>query len=329
MYMRWIKLIIVALVLLLPLALASGQTLDKRALLCGDLGDADCQILLQNDAVMDGVNAFAVDAATTLDVQAPEPDAMSLAMTMSGGMAFSQETMDAILAMEDSLMNMGMQVSSEVTIAMLDTLIAGMSARLSADIQIASQDGVEDMSLNLLIKDGVVILNAAAVAEATGESMGGLEWFGIDATGLFTLLAEESDMHSAMTSDEGMSGVSEMMMAQAVTRLADSQVNGVPVAVFEIDQNLDQFMGLLDTGATAAVADSASTLTATMRQYIGLDDYYTHRAEIHIASVDEALMASMAMSMTMNFSDFNLPVAVEIPEDAFVFPLEFLLQMGG
>ena len=329
MNMRWIKLILVALVLLLPLALASGQTLDKRALLCGDLGDADCQILLQNDAVMDGVNAFAVDAATTLDVQAPEPDAMSLAMDMSGNMAFSQETMDAALAMQDSLMNMAMQATSEATFAMLDTLIAGMSARLSADIQIASQDGVEDMSLNMLIKDGVVILNAAAVAEATGESMGGLEWFGIDATGLFTLLAEELDMHSAMTSDKGMSGVSEMMMAQAVTRLADSVVNGVPVAVFEIDQNLDQFMGLLDTGATAAVADSASTLTATMRQYIGLDDYYTHRAEIHIASADEALMASMAMSMTMDFSDFNLPVAVEIPEDAFVFPLEFLLQMGG
>ena len=328
MVMRWIKLTVLALMLLLPIALVSGQTLDKRALLCGDLGEADCQILLQNDAVMDGVNAFAFDASMTLDVEAPEPEAMSLVIDASGAMSFSQETMSAILAMEDSLMNPGMLAAAEETFAMFDALIAGMSAQLTAAVQVASQDGTEDMSLNLRIKDGIVVLNAAAVAAATGESMGSLEWFGVDATGLFSLLAADPDMQSAMASEMDMSGASEMMMAQAVTRLADSEVNGVPVAVFEMEQNLDQFMGLLDTEATAAVAESSSTLTATMRHYVGLEDHYTYRAEFIMNSADEALTASMDMSMTMDFSEFNLPVAVEIPEDAFVFPLEFLLQMG-
>ena len=328
MYMRWIKLTVAALMLLLPIALVTGQTLDKRALLCGDLGDADCQILLQNDAAMDGVNAFAFDASMTLDVEAPEPEAMSLTLDASGAMSFSQETMDAILAMEDSLMQMSGQAMSEDVIAISDAVVAGMAAEVNAAIQITSQDGIEDMSLNLLIKDGIVVLNAAAVAAATGESMGGLEWFGVDVTGLFSLLAADADMQSAMTSDMDMTEASEMMTAQAITRLADSEVNGVPVAVFEIEQNMDQFMGLLDTEATAAVADSSSTMNATVLHYIGLEDYYTRRAEVIVNSADEALMVSTVISMTMDFNEFNQPVTVEIPEDAFVFPLEFLMQMG-
>ena len=39
-------------------------------------------------------------------------------------------------------------------------------------------------------------------------------------------------------------------------------------------------------------------------------------------------MVSTVISMTMDFNEFNQPVTVEIPEDAFVFPLEFLMQMG-
>lgn len=328
MVMRRIKLTVVAIMLLLSIALVSGQTLDKRAILCGDLGEADCQILLQNDAVMDGVNAFAFDASMTLDIEAPEEDAMSLALDASGAMSFLQESMDAILAMEDSLMHTAGQAMSKDVIAILDALITGMTAEVNAVIQIISQDGTEDMSLNLLINDGIVMLNAAAVAEATGESMGGMEWLGVDATGLFSLLAADSGMESGMTSDMDMTEASDMPMAQAVTRLADSEVNGVPVAVFEIEQNMDQFVGLLDTGATASIADSPSTMNATVTQYIGLADHYTRRVEMNMTGVDEALMVSVDMSMNVDFGDFNQTVSVEIPEDAFVFPLEFLMQMG-
>ena len=331
MYKRWIKLTVLTLMLLLPLAVVSGQSLDKRAVLCGDLAEADCQILVDSDVVMDGVNAFAFDLSMTLSVEAPEPDEMSLSLDASGRLSISAEAMEAVQEMEDSLMEMDGQELSDEMVAIFDAAIAGITAELTADLQITNQDGIEDMALNLLTKDGIVMLNAAAVAEATGESMGGMEWFGVDANGVFALLTADSDMQDMMKSEDShsdMADMSEMAMAPTVTRLADSEVNGVPVAVFESSLNMSQIMALLSPVAGDA-ADSAATLDATVLQFIGLDDYYQYRAEATINVAESSSMTTINVWFALGMSDFNLPVTVEIPEDAFVFPLEFLMEMGS
>ena len=38
---------------------------------------------------------------------------------------------------------------------------------------------------------------------------------------------------------------------------------------------------------------------------------------------------SIVMDMSMEVFDFNEPVEVEIPEDAFVFPLAMMMAMGS
>lgn len=325
MYMRWIKLTVLIL-LLLSLAIVSGQSLDERAALCGDLAEADCQILLENEAVMDGVNAFAFEASMTLDSEAPEPDSISLLLDASGSMSISSETMDAVLEMEG-------QAMADATVAILDALIPGMTAELSADLQITSQDETEELSLQVLIKDGIVVLNAEAVAEVTGESMGGMAWFGIDANGLFALLASESGMQdmmkSEMDSHSDMADGIEMAMSRTVTRLADSEVNGVAVAVFESSMDMGHLLALLNTEAAEETAESSETLNATMREYIGLDDHYLYRSEIAAKVVDSSSMTTIDIWLAIDMSDFNVPVSIEIPEDAFVFPVEFLMEFAG
>ena len=137
--------------------------------------------------VMDQVTSITFEMSMLLDVDAAA-DSMSLTVDASGRMALSTEAMDAAMQMESEHMESASGMMSEEAVAMLDRLIAGMSAEMNAALQISSQGETSELDLHLRIKEGIVAINAAAVAEATGETMEGLEWFGVDANGLFTLL---------------------------------------------------------------------------------------------------------------------------------------------
>ena len=113
----------------------------------------------------------------------------------------------------------------------------------------------------------------------------------------------------------------------SIVRLADDEVNGIPVAVFESEFDAGELMALFDLEATDGIVTSTAAMTGSMRQYIGLSDFHVYRAELAVTAADDAEGSTIDIALDIRLSDFNAPLTVELPADAFIFPLEFLMQM--
>ena len=84
--------LLVLVMLLLPLGLAHADSMDNSKH-CGDLSDADCQIILENMAVMDNVFSLAFLADMTLDVSGDGVgDDLSIAGQAGGALSMDEET---------------------------------------------------------------------------------------------------------------------------------------------------------------------------------------------------------------------------------------------
>jgi len=135
----------------------------------------------------------------------------------------------------------------------------------------------------------------------------------------------------------------------SISRLADSEVNGAPVYVFEtvIDYGaMLESMGMRETissmytdmGMSPAEIDAAMSMfdgiDLSFSQYIGMDDLYTYRFEMNMDfAMDGEMMGdpsmesmSLGFDMTFEMSDFNTPVDIELPSDAMIMP--FTSAMG-
>ena len=201
---------------------------------------------------------------------------------------------------------------------------------------------------NLLLKDGVLVISADALSALTGEDMTGMEGFGIDLNdAIGDLLTESGALPAADSAEmEEMEAVADSAMR--ITRLADSDVSGVAVAVFETDFDLNAFFSLVSPEQLVAASndlDDPMTLNEIMdsievgefsvTQYIGLDDSYTYGTDIladmsfSFTENGQVQHSSISFDMDAILSNFGEPVDVPIPEDAFVFPLAMLLEMGS
>ena len=215
--------------------------------------------------------------------------------------------------------------------ALVESLLSAVTGTVAMTLSETGGEEPFDMALNLMLKDGVIIFNAEAMTDVTGQSMEGVEWFGIDINdGLGDLLAEaglgdELDDGSADALDAA------AVQADTVLRLADGEVAGMPVAVFEMRVDAGSFMSL------AGSADGANG-ELIARNYIGLDDHYSHRVEIEgtlslslsLAGSDgNVSQSAFGVDIDIDLSDFNQAVSVEMPEDAFVFPLAMVMAMSS
>ena len=175
--------------------------------------------------------------------------------------------------------------------------------------------------------------------------MTGMEWLGVDVTGAIGDLLTESGMMPDMDAND----LEEVeASATSVTRLPDSEINGVAVAVFETSVDVNSILSLISIEDMIAASDSNEDPEKTMemvqaidvrdlssRQYIGLDDRYTYRLEVSVDLTAPAESGdqdggekTIVMDLDVGLSGFNDPVEVEIPEDAMVFPLAMMLQMN-
>lgn len=340
------KLTIIAamILLLLPGAAILTNAADD-AHLCGSLSESDCQIVLNNVAAMEDVHAVSFSMNMLLDVGAADP-ATSMTALLEGGGALSidAETARELNATSD------MPSQDEVK-TILETVLTEMTAEMWLDATVTGIEESETLSLRLRMKDGVVLLNAGAMATLTDQEMSGLEWFGLDLNGAVEELLAELGLD--LSSDEMIADSEEMEAAEAAaiskTRLPDSEVNGVAAAVFETGVNLETIMSLItleDLSAMSATGQDANEALdmlenmeireLSMREFIGLGDFYTYRQEIVMdITVDGAAIAdadgdtSMRAEIAIELSDFNQPVEVEVPADAMVFPAAMMLQMGN
>ncbi len=344
MYKRLTVILLLLVLSLFAAALTSADATDE-AMHCADLSAADCQIVLDNLAKTEELYSFAMSMNMEFDVAGADPAAaMNLVGASGGAFSIDPDIADQLNAMTD------MPAQDELT-SILATAISNLTGDLWLDLDITAEGESESMSLQLRMKDGVWLLNAAALEAMTEQSMTGMEWFGLDMTGAADELLAELGLD--LGSDEPKATSPEMEAAEAAAmtkvRLSDSTVNGVAVAVFETSVDLEAIMALITLEDLVALADpgedaemamdimeNMSIHELYMREHIGLEDHYTYRLEI-VADLsiageglgDSSGGMSMRMDIDVEMSDFNQPVDVEIPEDAIVFPLAMMLQMGN
>ena len=333
--------------LLLPLVGVSAQSADREDVdfdYCAILAAPDCQILADSDAAMAEVSSVTFDVSMSLHARSDkEEESADIQMTGSGKAAVDLSTLAAMNDMSDS---QAVMMDTEQTVAMLADLLGSAEAAISLQLTIASAGETFDLPLNLVVKNEVLAFDLASFAQASAESSGeeatGMEgfsgWLGVSLTDLVESMMEDVD-DASMTESEMME-MDESLLAESITitRLPDEEVNGAATAVFDIEIAAAGWLGILDMATDAATGMVTETDQAEMdalegaamqvRQYVGLDDLYVHRLVVSMDVSDEG-PSSMSMTLSIDLSDFNVPVEVELPEDTFVLPLAMLEQMGG
>lgn len=334
------QLLVTALIVLL-FVFAGAQAQSTDDVFCGDLSQADCQILLTNAAAMDEVFSLGFNARMDFQVTGDGLDEPFLMRgSADGRLAFDPAAAAAIKAAESGAALDGMA-------SLLESLFGSMAGEISLSFISESAEEDLEMELNIVMKEGVIVLDASSLEALTDESMGDMAWFGFDITGVFDDLLEEAGM-------EDMSFLAAMeeagTAATTITRLPDEVVAGIPVAVFQSSVDLNAILSSMtiedlqaearpdqmqDVEMAFALTQNIDVKNFSNRQYIGMDDRYTHRMDLAMDIVMRGAALGLdegGLNMTIRFeiylSDFNEPFDVVIPEDAFILPLAMLTQMS-
>lgn len=355
---KWLILMMLVL-LLLPLGAAQAQSVDGKIDYCAILPEADCLILNNNEAAMREIHSASIDISLVMDMSVSD-SAMEMDenVNLVADGAISASIDPAVLGGMMELGGMAAIDAAAVT-AMLDSLLTGIEGEISLIITLNTASETTEMPLNLLMEDGVYVFDLASLSTSSGESaagMQGMEWLGVDLTGAVESMMQDSDFASVFDVPAmNLAGVTEAM---TISRLPDSEVNGVTVAVFDslIDYGkLLEIIDMRDTLSTAysgmdqgevdALIGMLSNVVIPLRQYIGLEDYYTYRMEISMdMEIDLAMdieindapasdlplgLVAISWAMSLDVSDFNQPVDVDIPADAMILPYSMVTQMSG
>ena len=309
MFKRLTILLALLLTALLP---ATADTAEKAH--CGALSDADCQILTDNYARMEALGAFHFEQQADISVALNGEDRISVAIAGSGD-----------LAMDASAADEGDDIAEQAE-AVISSLAGQMQFVITETI-----DGIDkDTNISLMMREGVLLIDASAMGELMGDDLGGMEWFGIDLNGSMELLLEQAGV------DYDMDESADELPADAmtVTRLADETIDGVDVAVFATAIDLWAAMDEADLAEAQAMLGMGGELRiddVLARMYIGVDDGYTRRVELSaaVAMTDDTGSLDMTLSASVDLSAFDEPIAVMMPDDVPAFPLAMLLAMSN
>ena len=337
MMLRKLALLVALVALVFPVAFAQADTMDD--VFCGDLSESDCQILLDNAAAMDELTSFAV--FMSMDLQADSAEPMHVVMQGYGRFELDDESLQI-------LNDQAADVTEADWGGLAELFLTSAKADVAIEMRDLSGEEEDKTEITLLLKDGILMLSAEALSELTGEDMSGMEGFGIDLNdAIGELLAESGAMPEADSDDmQEMEHVAESAMS--ITRLADSEMSDVAVAVFRTDLDLNAFLSLAsaeqlvaasndmdDPQAVRELMDAIDVGEFSVTQYIGLDDSYTYGMDVVVdmsmtfSENGQEMTSAISVDMGAVLSDFGEPVDVAIPEDAFVFPLAMMMQMGN
>ena len=327
--------LIVLIVLALPAAVTSADAAND--VFCGDLSQSDCQILQDNAAVMDSLNAFAVHMNMALDVDGAEQTRLSV----QGNGQFELDD-EALQTINEMAANAGEAEWSDLA----ELFLSSAKAVIWVEMTETTGEGDVTSEINLLLKDGILVISADALSALTGEDLSGMEGFGIDLNDAIGDLLKESGMLPEADSAEMQEMEALADSAMSIARLPDGELNGGAVAVFKTDFDLGAFFSLVspeqlmaasgdldDPQMLSEIMDSIEVGEFSVTHYIGLDDSYTYGLDVLMdfsmsyTENGQPMTSSIDMEMAALLSKFGEPVEVAIPEDIFAFPLAMLLQM--
>lgn len=357
---KLLVLLSVLMLMVVPFATANAQDVAEGIDYCAILPEADCQILVQSDAVMADVSSLSFDLSLAYDIamgdSSPGMENINFSIDGNGSVAFDTDVINEVneLAMND------MAAYFEQMPMLLDKLFSAVEGEMSLTITLPEMmammmDGApSELPLNLVMENGVYAIDVATLSAALGEDAGGMTWVGLDLNGAFEAIMSEMDLSSMFNEDMmGMMNMNSADMTSAfnITRLPDSSLNDQSVAVFEIIIDYGELlssMGMADTLSEMysdmdmsqeeidAVMGMLEGMQINMRQYVGLDDFYTYRMEFMMdfemngETMGDPSMGTVGFGfdMTMDMNAFNVPVDVTVPADAQIFPFEMLMGSG-
>ena len=312
---------ITVLVLLLALPFGGALADTAEGVFCGDLDAADCQILMDNSALMHEIDSFHMDAQMSLSIAAGGSDDIQWTLAGSGDLAMDARAAEGIDDMAEQA----------------EAVVASLAGRMQFVFTQQIMDESSSANIEMLMKDGVFLVNAGAMELVLGEAMDEMEWFGLDLNGAMGALLEQAGL-----SDAADSPADSENNGTTVTRLDDAEIGDATVAVFESIMDGDALMSADDDAVSAANAMLGMGMNIQIdamlsRSFIGLDDGYTHRMEVAATvgigglDMDDMDMSGdwqITLAMRVDLSAFNQTVEVELPDDVPAFPLGMMLAMG-
>ena len=338
---------------MIPFVNVQAQTTNEWIDFCSILQTSDCQILVDSAATMSDVSSFSFDMLLEFDVEADGGSMagmgdMNFSLAGNGMVEIDVALFTELQAIADDL---------EQFPKMMEDALSGFEGEayfvLTLPDMFGALVGSTEIPLNLLMEEGIYAFDLASLEQALGEDPSGMEWVGIDMDGLADILMDEMDSPSVDSADMNpLSSMDAVTSALSISRLADSEINGESVAVFEFVLDYGAYLsssGMKETleemysdlGMSAdeieLTLEMAEGIELAFQQYIGLDDLYSYRIDMDIvfSGTGEAMgdPSVDSMTMTMNFlidmSNFNAPVDIELPADAMILPIDMLMTMGS
>ena len=298
--MELLAMLILSIAMLLP----GGGSLEQREVpplpppFCGELAEADCQLLADAQELMAGVEsmtmALQMDAAMRGIPDVPDEDlmfGMTMDMTVHLDPAFNEQMRalamsgpEELLAAQDELTQMVVDFYNKLAMDMdMEMVLPGAFLQaLEAEEDVALPG---TMAMQQRMVDGYVYVNMDALAESIPElgaemAADGIEgWIGFDFVGqLEQQMSGAAPVPNASTVESMQMGMAfNQMMADdtirslldpyvTVERLADEARDGMPVAVFRTSFDLasmvsnPDFTRMLREAADAMVAASGETV---------------------------------------------------------------------
>jgi hypothetical protein len=377
-----IGLLMILLVLVMAIAPATAQDMTGFHF-CGDLATEDCDLLMASQEAMQELHSASVNLDMGFDIRGiPDMpfEKLVFGLTANGAAAVDPALMDMMQSMQADPMQFA---DPQASMDMLSQLVTGVSGDFTISVSLppdlvamAGPDaGIPaTLTFDLRMVDGVIYINLDKIAAAMPDADVPPGWMGVD---LSSLLSPAGDMSGSMGSSstldqEAMSTYMESLMDPetmtqflTVERIADDEIMGQTVAVFETSFDLaafiqsDVYQNFLNAQMAAVggddfssqdqaeidqamsmVTDAMQGLTFKQTTAIGLDDHYLHRNTMHfdwdmsdflnmVEPDSDASEAVITFDMTMDWSDFNGDVSVAVPEDAMLIPLGGMLPSAG
>lgn len=355
------RIVLFLLFLLLPASGIFAQA-DSTAF-CGDLPAPDCDILRQSQTVMRDVESMDFAFNMGYDISGFGDsfgmDSVVFSISGNGMLAFDIRYLYSLYGTSPEAMTGNLSDYTGILIDFLKSIQgeATLAIRLPAEL---SSPALGDIAFDIIMVDGTIYLDTAPLTGLSQPS-----WIGLDFASFYENMLEETmsqmegmDLSALMSSNlfQNIYSPEYMGRFRAITRLEDAEVMGISVAVFEHtfdfasmfsdEQFIADFKASMETALGTQGLDDLGTDTDTFldlllsiyqdveiqyRLWIGLDDYYVHRADMSLGlSMNmENLTAfgsapapgvtgniSIGFDASIDMSDFNQPVEVTAPPNA-------------
>ncbi|MBC7812147.1 MAG: hypothetical protein H7175_13415 [Burkholderiales bacterium] len=362
--------VLVTLVCLCLALFGTAVQAQTAPIFCSTLAQADCAILQNVPAAGTGVNSTTFDFDLNIgvaNVPGMPSQSMNFGLTGDGSWAIDPAVRASMAAMDPAAMDVAMLTSAVQAFDLDLTITLNLPQELMA--MAAAQSGQappSSITLEMLMVDGIGYLNFDQLVGLMPPNSGlPTGWQGLDFAEVVTMMGPS--MGTMMGSGQVMNPsasigkmdsatVAAMSEFTSITRLADADINGMPVAVFQTNVDLVQLLNsdavmsamssdpstAMQMQQLSAVSDSLTAGNISITQYVGLSDNIGYQTELLItASMDPTAFdptvpvggtpVDISVNGRFTQSNINAAPAVSAPAGATLNPAEELFggMLGG